>query len=159
MVLGIGALASLGLALPTGLAFGYGYGYGVRQGYSAFKPPSKTAAGLKMSANPVTGALGAGLQSGEERTGVKTPIGSLTTDPSISHEVKKLSTASTTAAPTVDRDILTSKTGKYSISRAQKDQMDREEYYNWYNEIGQTTSRQNYMPRKLTRSSRYRYIY
>ncbi len=75
MVLGIATgLLGLGLAMPTGLAFGYGYGYGVRQGYSAFKPPSSTAQQLKASPDPVTGGLGMGLQTAEERTGVKTPI-------------------------------------------------------------------------------------
>lgn len=158
MVLGIGALASLGLALPTGLAFGYGYGYGVRQGYSAFKPPSKTADGLKMSANPVTGALGAGLQSAEERTGYKTPIGTLTDEPSLVHEAQK--TVSATASnQTLDRDIISSKSGKYSITRAQKDTMNREEFRAWYNEESQVPSRQTYMPRKLTRSSKYKYTY
>lgn len=69
MVIGIASgLMALGLALPTGLAFGYGYGYGVRQGYSAFKPPGKTAMGLKQSPNPVDGSLGMGLQVAEERT-------------------------------------------------------------------------------------------
>lgn len=70
MVFGIGALASLGLALPTGMAFGYGYGYGVRAGYSDYKKPSSPVQELKLSPNPVTGALGAGLQSAEERTNV-----------------------------------------------------------------------------------------
>ncbi len=78
MVIGIAiGLLGLGLALPTGLAFGYGYGYGVRQGYSAFKPPSATANSLKMSPDPIQGSLGMGLQTAEERTGAKTPIGTL----------------------------------------------------------------------------------
>ncbi len=69
MVIGIGTgLVALGLALPTGLAFGYGYGYGVRQGYSAFRPPGATAAGLKASPDPIKGSLGMGLQTAEERT-------------------------------------------------------------------------------------------
>ncbi len=69
MVIGIGTgLVALGLALPTGLAFGYGYGYGVRQGYSAFRPPGKTAMGLKQSPDPIQGSLGMGLQVAEERT-------------------------------------------------------------------------------------------
>lgn len=84
MVLGVATgLLGLGLALPTGLAFGYGYGYGVRQGYSAFKQPSKTAQGLKMSPDPVQGSLGMGLQTAEERTGFKTPDTSLSTGPSL----------------------------------------------------------------------------
>lgn len=93
MVLGMlaGGLAGLALAGPTGLAFGYGYGYGVRQGYSAFKPPSKTANDLKLSANPVTGAAGAGLQSAEEHTDVKTPVGTLTPEPSLIAESAKMS--------------------------------------------------------------------
>ncbi len=69
MVLGVGTgLIALGLALPTGLAFGYGYGYGVRQGYSAFKPPSQGVNDLKMSPDPIQGSLGMGLQTAEERT-------------------------------------------------------------------------------------------
>ncbi len=76
MVIGIATgLLGLGLALPTGLAFGYGYGYGVRQGYSAFKPPSATANSLKMSPDPIQGSFGMGLQTAEERTNVKTPVG------------------------------------------------------------------------------------
>ncbi len=83
MVLGVATgLLGLGLALPTGLAFGYGYGYGVRQGYSAFKQPSKAAQDLKMSPDPVQGGLGMGLQTAEERTGVKTPV-PLSAGPSI----------------------------------------------------------------------------
>lgn len=88
MVLGLGALASLGLALPTGMAFGYGYGYGVRAGYSAFKQPSSEIQKLKLSADPIQGSLGAGLQSAEERTQVNlsqrgvSNMG-MTTEPSI----------------------------------------------------------------------------
>lgn len=97
MVLGIGALASLGLALPTGMAFGYGYGYGVRAGYNAYKKPSSEVEKLKLSPNPVTGALGAGLQSAEERTGqvagipvMKTPEGTISQEPSIVANVNKV---------------------------------------------------------------------
>lgn len=69
VIAGIGALASLGLALPTGLAFGYGYGYGVRQGYHAFRPSkSSVTRDLHLSPNPVKGAHGAGLLSAEEMT-------------------------------------------------------------------------------------------
>ncbi len=90
MVLGVATgLLGLGLALPTGLAFGFGYGYGVRQGYSAFKPPSKTAQGLKMSPDPIQGSYGMGLQTAEERTGVKTPI-PLSTGPSIQSQAPAL---------------------------------------------------------------------
>lgn len=90
-MIGIGALASLGLALPTGLAFGYGYGYGVRAGYSAFRPPSKPVNELKLSADPVQGALGAGLQSAEERTSVPVMAAGvpMTTEPSIANEASK----------------------------------------------------------------------
>lgn len=95
MVVGATALIGAGLALPTGLMFGYGYGYGVRAGYSAFKKPSDEVQKLKLSPDPVTGALGAGLQSAEERT--KIPVlGSVsrqTTDtPSLSAEQRKLET-------------------------------------------------------------------
>lgn len=69
VIAGIGALASLGLALPTGLAFGYGYGYGVRQGYHAFRPSkSSVTKDLHLSANPIEGAKGAGMLSAEEMT-------------------------------------------------------------------------------------------
>ncbi len=69
MVIGIGTgLVALGLALPTGLAFGFGYGYGVRQGYSAFRPPSQGIQDLKASPDPIKGSLGMGLQTAEERT-------------------------------------------------------------------------------------------
>lgn len=90
-MLGIGALASLGLALPTGLAFGYGYGYGVRAGYNAYKQPSSEVQKLKLSPNPVTGALGAGLQSAEERTGVTVAgLPPMTSEPSLTAESTKL---------------------------------------------------------------------
>lgn len=95
MVLGFGALASLGLALPTGMAFGYGYGYGVRAGYSAFKKPSDEVNKLKLSADPVKGALGAGLQSAEERTGAqikKVPNLDLSNEQSASSDVEKIMT-------------------------------------------------------------------
>lgn len=72
--LGIGALASVGLALPTGALFGYGYGYGVRAGYHSFKPSkSDITKDLHLSPNPMSGAQGAGLLSSEERTG--SPLG------------------------------------------------------------------------------------
>lgn len=104
-MLGIGALASLGLALPTGMAFGYGYGYGVRAGYNAYKQPSHEVQKLKLSPNPVTGALGAGLQSAEERTG--TSIQGLTLDdPAIQPEKSKLVT---------DREYLTNKKTNQSL--------------------------------------------
>lgn len=87
MVIGIGALASLGLAMPTGLAFGYGYGYGVRSGYNAWKPSKNDAVNqLHMSPNPVEGAMGAGLKSAEEVTGNQVkqlPIKGLTDNPSL----------------------------------------------------------------------------
>lgn len=89
-MIGIGALASLGLALPTGLAFGYGYGYGVRAGYNAYKQPSDEVKKLKLSANPVTGALGAGLQSAEERTGVTVAGIPMTSEPPLASESTKL---------------------------------------------------------------------
>jgi hypothetical protein len=74
MSIGIGALASLGLALPTGLAFGYGYGYGVRQGYHSYKPSkSPDITTLRTSPNPVTGGLGMGLASAEEFTNNQNP--------------------------------------------------------------------------------------
>ncbi len=90
MVIGIATgLLGLGLALPTGLAFGYGYGYGVRQGYSAFKQPSKPIADLKMSPDPIQGSLGMGLQTAEERTNkqIQPP---LSTGPSIQQQEKTL---------------------------------------------------------------------
>lgn len=141
MVLGFGALASLGLALPTGLAFGYGYGYGVRQGYSAFKPPGKTANNLKLSANPVTGALGAGLQSAEERTGVKNlGISTIQGEPdntSISQSSDKLVTTGTPQ----EREWISNKDGSEHITRAQKNEMSREEYKRWFHKTSYTSRR------------------
>lgn len=92
MVIGIATgLVGLGLALPTGMAFGYGYGYGVRAGYNAYKQPSSEVQKLKLSADPVQGALGAGLQSAEERTGVQLSSGvpkqlGMTDEPSLANQ-------------------------------------------------------------------------
>ncbi len=132
MVLGIATgLLGLGLALPTGLAFGYGYGYGVRQGYSAFKPPSSTANTLKMSPDPVQGSLGMGLQTAEERTNVKTPAGTLGR-PSIQSAGPALMGAPTPNGQS--RDLVTSKSGKFTITRKQKNKMTRAQFNAWYNE-------------------------
>lgn len=120
MVLGIGALASLGLALPTGMAFGYGYGYGVRAGYSAFKEPSSEVQKLKLSANPVTGALGAGLQSAEERTNVPI-LGTIpkneTPEPSITAQSQKLTTDKPEYVWNRDQTLHWPKTRIYEIGR------------------------------------------
>lgn len=127
MVFGIGALASLGLALPTGMMFGYGYGYGVRAGYSAFKKPSEEVQKLKLSSDPVQGALGAGLQSAEERTGVALSGGipkqmGMTTEPSIRKNVQ------TVAQP----EMISNIDGSRHITRSQKNQMTRAEYRQWF---------------------------
>ncbi len=129
MVLGIATgLLGLGLALPTGLAFGYGYGYGVRQGYSAFKPPSATASALKMSPDPVQGSLGMGLQTAEERTNRKTPVGPIGR-PSLQSQGPAL-----LGSPAGPRELISSKSGKYTITRKQKNKMTRAQYNTWYNE-------------------------
>lgn len=138
MVLGIATgLLGLGLALPTGLAFGYGYGYGVRQGYSAFKPPSKTAQGLKMSPDPVQGGLGMGLQTAEERTKVKTPTPPLSTGPSLQSQGPALLGTPSGTAGTTRPDTISSKSGRFTITRSQKKKHpynDRDYYKKWYNE-------------------------
>lgn len=137
MVLGIGALASLGLALPTGMAFGYGYGYGVRAGYNAYKQPSSEVRKLKLSANPVTGALGAGLQSAEERTGVvagvpvmKTPEGITGQEPSLAASAAQLTTDK---KQWTQPDLIYNKAGTYSIKRSDQQKMTREQFRNWMN--------------------------
>lgn len=92
----LGGLASLGLALPTGLAFGWGYGYGVRMGYSAFKPSKNNSVeSLRLSANPVDQAKGAGLFSAEEITGHSLPEFGATDDPSLKRENSKILDPST----------------------------------------------------------------
>ncbi len=139
MVIGIATgLLGLGLALPTGLAFGYGYGYGVRQGYSAFKQPSKHIQDLKMSPDPIQGSLGMGLQTAEERTGSKEPI-PLSRPTLQSQETALMApqpAVPTGGTPQSRRQALYvySKSGKKSMTIMQKKKMGRNAYKNWYND-------------------------
>lgn len=106
-----GGLASLGLALPQGLAFGYGYGYGVRAGYHAYKPSqSSVTKQLHLSSNPIQGAQGAGLLSAEEMTGV--PMG-MTNEPSLKRESSKM-VEPTTNSSMIDMNQVRATTNPYS---------------------------------------------
>ncbi len=140
MVIGIATgLLGLGLALPTGLAFGYGYGYGVRQGYSAFKQPSKGIQDLKMSPDPIQGSLGMGLQTAEERTPMKSIQPPLSTGPSLQQQEKTIfpnPIVPTGGTPQSRRQALYvySKSGKKSMTRQRKKQMGRTQYRLWYND-------------------------
>ena len=85
MVFGLGALTSIGAALPTGWLFGFGYGHGVRTGYNSFKPSKNQITNqLHTSPNPLQGSLGMGMHSAEEMTGAqsqKLPVQGLTDTP------------------------------------------------------------------------------
>lgn len=112
VLMGLGALAQLGLALPTGLAFGYGYGYGVRAGYHGFKVPDKKRANLHLSPNPVQGAFGAGLHSAHEVTGGHTPLGQLSELPSAPVHQQLDTGTKTPAQKLKDGDLRRTKCGK-----------------------------------------------
>ncbi len=140
MVIGIATgLLGLGLALPTGLAFGYGYGYGVRQGYSAFKQPSKGIQDLKMSPDPIQGSLGMGLQTAEERTPAKSIQPPLSTGPPLQKQEKTLfpepiTPTGGTLASRRQALFVFSKSGKKRITRDTKSRMGRNEFKIWYND-------------------------
>lgn len=133
-MLGIGALASLGLALPTGLAFGYGYGYGVRAGYNAYKQPSSEVQKLKLSPNPITGALGAGLQSAEERTGTVVAGIPVTDEPSLAAEsaktVEEPYNPSLHQVADVNKKEIRNKCGKYRMVSSFKSYEEMQEWRN-----------------------------
>lgn len=139
MPIGFGALASLGLALPTGMAFGYGYGYGVRQGYHAFKPSkSDVTKQLHLSPNPVTGATGAGLLSAEHmhqnRAGLQQPE-NFSAQQGVPETAVSLPTSPAKPVERIQHPNFNT-----SISKAQKRQMTYRQWKHWL-KTGQITKR------------------